>query len=92
MRSGDAESIEAMHIMKREAIATKAWLLRGDFDGIVKSMHTGWENKKRSAASVSNPYIKKIHDAVCRAGARAGKVSGTGGGGFMIFILGYPIE
>jgi D-glycero-alpha-D-manno-heptose-7-phosphate kinase len=65
----------------------KEGLLRGDFSGIVDSMQQGWENKKRSAKTVSNPHIDKIYNAAIGAGALAGKVSGAGGGGFMMFFV-----
>lgn len=83
---GVSGTVEAMHGIKREAQVMKECLLRGDFDGIVESMREGWENKKRTAKTISNPHIEEIYDAVMRAGARGGKVSGAGGGGFMMFF------
>jgi D-glycero-alpha-D-manno-heptose-7-phosphate kinase len=50
-------------------------------------MREGWESKKRSARTVSNPHIEAIYDAAVAAGALAGKVSGAGGGGFMMFFV-----
>lgn len=85
--AGSSEAIEAMHGIKREALVMKECLLKGDFAGIVDSMRSGWESKKRSARSVSNPHIEEIYDAAIRAGAVAGKVSGAGGGGFMMFFV-----
>jgi D-glycero-alpha-D-manno-heptose-7-phosphate kinase len=87
VRTGLVAAIDAMHGIKREALEMKECLLRGDFPGIVESMRAGWENKKRSAASVSNPYIDRVYDAAINAGALAGKVSGAGGGGFMWFFV-----
>ncbi len=87
VRTGVVDAVEAMHGIKREALAMKECLLRGDFPGIVESVRAGWENKKRSAASVSNPDIDRVYDAALEAGALAGKVSGAGGGGFMWFFV-----
>lgn len=87
VRSGAGDALEAMHGIKREALAMKECLLRGDFFGLVESMRMGWENKKRSAKTVSNPHIDAIYDAAIQAGALAGKVSGAGGGGFMWFFV-----
>lgn len=87
VRSGTVDALEAMHGIKREALTMKECLLRGDFDGLVESMRLGWENKKRSAKTVSNPHIDGIYDAAIKAGALAGKVSGAGGGGFMWFFV-----
>jgi len=87
VRSEVAESLEAMHGTKREAVVMKECLLRGDFAGIVDSMRQGWESKKRSAKMVSNPHIDGVYNAAIDAGALAGKVSGAGGGGFMLFLV-----
>lgn len=87
VQSGAAFAIEAMHGMKREAIEMKECLLKGDFTGMVESLRQGWENKKRSAETVSNPHIDEIYNAAINAGALAGKVSGAGGGGFMMFFM-----
>jgi len=87
VKSGLADALDAMHGIKREALVMKECLLRGDFEGLVDSMHLGWENKKRSAKTVSNPHIDAIYDAAIQAGALAGKVSGAGGGGFMWFFV-----
>lgn len=87
VNSGSSDAMEAMHGIKREALIMKECLLKGDFDGIVESMQQGWENKKRSAKTVSNSHIDEIYDAAISTGARAGKVSGAGGGGFMMFFV-----
>jgi D-glycero-alpha-D-manno-heptose-7-phosphate kinase len=87
VKTGTIDAIAAMHGIKREALEMKECLLRGDFDGIVASMHQGWDNKKRSAQTVSNPHIDEIYNAAIGAGALAGKISGAGGGGFMMFFV-----
>lgn len=87
VKSGSVDAMEAMHGIKREALVMKECLLRGDFEGIVESMRQGWESKKRSAKTVSNPLMDEIYDAAISAGALAGKVSGAGGGGFMMFFV-----
>ena len=85
--SGSVDAMEAMHGIKREALVMKECLLKGDFGGIVDSMRQGWDSKKRSAKTVSNPYIDEIYDAAVNAGALSGKVSGAGGGGFMMCFV-----
>lgn len=87
VESGAADALEAMHGIKHEALAMKECLLRGDLEGLVYSMRIGWENKKRSAKTVSNTDIDAIYDVAMQAGALAGKVSGAGGGGFMWFFV-----
>jgi D-glycero-alpha-D-manno-heptose-7-phosphate kinase len=87
VKFGVVDALEAMHGIKREALAMKECLLRGDFLGLVESMRQGWESKKRSAKTVSNPHIDAVYAAALAAGALAGKVSGAGGGGFMLFFV-----
>lgn len=85
--AGRSDSLAAMHGLKLEAQTMKECLLRGDFAGIVGSLRQGWASKKASSAVVSNPLINSIYDAAVAAGAHAGKVSGAGGGGFMLFFV-----
>ena len=87
VNSGSKDALEAMHGIKREALDMKESLLKGDFKGIVESMCQGWENKKCSSSTVSTPHIEEIHEAAIKSGALAGKVSGAGGGGFMMFFV-----
>jgi D-glycero-alpha-D-manno-heptose-7-phosphate kinase len=87
VKIGAQEALNAMHAIKQEALVMKESLLKGDFGGIVESMRQGWENKKHSASTVSNPRIEEIYDTAIKAGALAGKVSGAGGGGFMMFFV-----
>jgi len=87
VKSGLVDAVEAMHGIKNEALTMKECILRGYFDGIVASMRKGWESKKRSATTVSNLHIDEIYNAAINAGALAGKVSGAGGGGFMMFFV-----
>lgn len=87
VKSGSVDALEAMHGIKREALVMKDCLLRGDFAGLVESMRLGWEDKKRSAKTVSNSHIDEIYATAIKAGGLAGKVSGAGGGGFMLFFV-----
>lgn len=87
VKAGLVDAMEAMHGIKHEALVMKECLLKGDFEGIVESMRLGWENKKRSAKTVSNPLINEIYNESIKSGALAGKVSGAGGGGFMMFFV-----
>lgn len=87
VQSGVISAVEAMHAMKREAGRMKECLLKGDFNGIVESMREAWENKKRSSKAVSSPYIEEIFEDALKSGALAGKISGAGGGGFMMFFV-----
>lgn len=87
MSQGKIKTLDAMHAVKAQALIMKECLLKGDFQGYVEAMKVAWENKKKSAKSISTPYIENIFNSAINAGALAGKVSGAGGGGFMMFFV-----
>lgn len=80
-------AVQAMHEVKREATVMKEALLKGDFEALAESLRQSWASKKRMAASVSNATIDQVLDTALAAGARAAKVSGAGGGGFMMLLV-----
>jgi D-glycero-alpha-D-manno-heptose-7-phosphate kinase len=83
-------SMDASFALKREAVSMKEAILKGDFDSLAESMRAGWQWKKQLAQQVTNPQIDETYERACAAGARAGKVSGAGGGGFMFFLVDPP--
>lgn len=87
VKRNDADAIEAMHAMKLEAFQIKENLLKGDFAGLVRSMEAGWMAKKRMAKSISNPEIEQTYALAKSAGMHVGKISGAGGGGFMMLLV-----
>lgn len=69
------------------AVAMKEALLFGKIDGMAQILQRGWEAKKATSDSVSTPLIESLFQAALGAGALAGKVSGAGGGGFIMFLV-----
>lgn len=78
-------SIEAMHQLKQQAQLMKEALLKGELHEIGNILDIGFEQKRRMAAGINNQLIDDIYTAAKNAGATGGKISGAGGGGFMIF-------
>ncbi len=77
--------LEAMHRLKEQAILMKEAILRGNLDEIGEILDYGWQYKKQIAEGITNPLLDEIYETARRAGATGGKVSGAGGGGFMMF-------
>jgi D-glycero-alpha-D-manno-heptose-7-phosphate kinase len=77
--------IEATHKLKEQAIMMKEVILKGNIDEIGAVLDYGWTFKKQIASGISNHLIDSIYDAAKQSGATGGKISGAGGGGFMIF-------
>jgi len=79
--------VEATHSIKRNSYVMKDLLLKGEIVQFSKALGKEWENKKMMASSITTRNIDKIYEAAIGAGAYGGKVSGAGGGGFMIFTV-----
>ena len=81
------QAIAATHQLKKEAILFKEALLKSDFMGIAEILRTSWEAKKKLSKLISNPQIDRIYQVARETGAYSGKISGAGGGGFIIFMV-----
>ncbi len=79
------KSIEAMHQLKEQAKRMKEALLRGKLHEIGEILDFGFQQKRLMAHNISNNSIEDIYNGAKKAGATGGKISGAGGGGFMIF-------
>lgn len=79
------KSIEAMHQLKKQALMMKEALLKGEVDKIGPILDFGFRYKKQMASGISNDMIDNIYETALKAGATGGKISGAGGGGFMMF-------
>jgi D-glycero-alpha-D-manno-heptose-7-phosphate kinase len=81
----NAESIDAMHHLKEQAVMMKEALLKGNIHQIGGILDFGFRYKKKMAKGISNEKMDNIYEAALKAGATGGKISGAGGGGFMMF-------
>lgn len=79
------KSIEAMHQLKEQSRMMKEALLKGRLHEFGEILDFGFNQKRRMAANISNSSIDEVYNAAKKAGATGGKISGAGGGGFMIF-------
>lgn len=85
VKENNTKSIEAMHQLKEQARMMKEALLKGRLNTIGEILDYGFRQKKNMAENISNRAIEDIYESATRAGASGGKISGAGGGGFMIF-------
>lgn len=78
------KNIEATHKLKEQAVMMKEALLKGEIDQIGEILNFGWTYKKQMATGITNHLIDSIYETALASGATGGKISGAGGGGFMI--------
>jgi len=70
--------------MKRLALEAQSCLQAGAFDDFGLLLHQGWEFKKQLASRISNGTIDALYETARKAGALGGKITGAGGGGFLL--------
>lgn len=85
VNNNNEKSLEAMHQLKAQARMMKEALLKGRLDEFGQILDFGFQQKRQMAHNISNSKIDEIYEAAKNAGATGGKISGAGGGGFMIF-------
>jgi len=71
--------------MKQIAYTAREELQAGNVEAIGELLHETWQLKKSLASNISNEYIDEIYQKARAAGALGGKVTGAGGGGFLLF-------
>jgi D-glycero-alpha-D-manno-heptose-7-phosphate kinase len=59
-------------------------LTANDLESFGEVLHQGWLEKKRMATGISNPQIDEWYDRARQHGAVGGKITGAGGGGFLL--------
>jgi D-glycero-alpha-D-manno-heptose-7-phosphate kinase len=87
VESQNRHAIEATHELKNDALSMKEAILKGDLQNVAKFLGRSWEAKKKIATSITNERVDYIYEVALNAGAYSGKISGAGGGGFIIFMV-----
>ena len=70
--------------MKSIAYTVRDELREGRIDIIGAMLHESWQLKKQLASQISNGTIDSMYQAARNAGAIGGKITGAGGGGFLL--------
>jgi D-glycero-alpha-D-manno-heptose-7-phosphate kinase len=73
--------------IKQMAYQARCNIEKGNFDNLGALIHESWEIKKRLAGTISNGHINEIYESARRAGALGGKLTGAGGGGFLLLYV-----
>ncbi len=76
--------LDILREMKELAVSARLCLQENELDEFGRLLHQGWTLKKQMASRVSNSTIDAMYETACRAGAIGGKISGAGGGGFLL--------
>ncbi|MBI1682815.1 GHMP family kinase ATP-binding protein [Caulobacter hibisci] len=86
LRGMDARTIDSMHQLKADAALMREALLQGDMRGLAEILTRSWAAKQRTAKGIATPAVERLFQTALDEGAWGGKVSGAGGGGFLMFF------
>jgi D-glycero-alpha-D-manno-heptose-7-phosphate kinase len=62
-------------------------LEKSDIEGTGRLLDEGWQFKKRLSSGISNQFIDDLYNRAKNAGAYGGKITGAGGGGFLLLLV-----
>ena len=81
----DPETIAGLHTQKELAVAMKDAVLVGRLSEFGCLLGAAWDQKKRMSTRITTPLIDEAYVEALAHGALGGKVTGAGGGGYMLF-------
>jgi D-glycero-alpha-D-manno-heptose-7-phosphate kinase len=85
----EADALEGLRLQKQLAVDMKNALLQRRVHDFGSLLNDAWEAKKRMSDRISSSYIDEMYDEAMKLGALGGKVTGAGGGGYMLFYCRY---
>jgi D-glycero-alpha-D-manno-heptose-7-phosphate kinase len=85
-----ADRLPQLHQLRDLAGEAAQGLLEGDVEALGVALNKSWQAKRALASGVSWPAIDEAVDAALAAGATGAKVTGAGGGGFLLVVC--PLE
>jgi D-glycero-alpha-D-manno-heptose-7-phosphate kinase len=81
----EQNALEGLRMQKELAVAMKNALVRRRLNEFGELLATAWEYKQRMSPKIATPFIAEAYERARAAGALGGKVTGAGGGGYMLF-------
>jgi D-glycero-alpha-D-manno-heptose-7-phosphate kinase len=75
---------DVLHELADIAREARTQIVGGNLEAVGALLHESWALKRRLASNVSNGVIDEMYDTARRAGALGGKITGAGGGGFLL--------
>lgn len=77
-------AVEALHQVKKAGESMKEALLAGDLGRFGRLLDDGWQAKRRVSPRISSQRIDHLYQVARQHGALGGKITGAGGGGFLL--------
>lgn len=83
-RNQTGSAVQALHEVKALGIRMRSALQQGDIKEVGSLLHEGWQAKRRISTKISTPRIDELYALARDHGALGGKITGAGGGGFLL--------
>lgn len=83
-REQNLATLERMHRIKELGQEMVNTLQQGDLDGFGDLLHQSWVQKRGVVSDVTNNLIDLAYDTARSNGVLGGKITGAGGGGFLM--------
>jgi D-glycero-alpha-D-manno-heptose-7-phosphate kinase len=83
-QEGDRETVRRLDAIKELGLEVRGALEGGDLDAFGDLLHRGWMEKRQLAKGITNSFLDQCYQAARENGALGGKITGAGGGGFMM--------
>jgi D-glycero-alpha-D-manno-heptose-7-phosphate kinase len=83
-RLAEGPAVEALHQVKEAAAVMREALLCGDLEHFGHLLDDAWQAKKRVSHRISSVRIDLLYETARAHGALGGKITGAGGGGFLL--------
>ncbi len=80
----DETVLKSLHNIKDFALQMQTCLEQGDLDTFAALLHRSWLEKRRLVPGLSTALVDKCYDLALQHGAQGGKITGAGGGGFLM--------
>ncbi len=89
-RARTGATLEALHDVKALGVRMREALRRAQLQVFGELLHLAWEAKRRVSEKISTPRIDQLYACARRHGAMGGKITGAGGGGFLLLYCEGP--
>ncbi|HEX2087169.1 MAG TPA: hypothetical protein VHF89_15920 [Solirubrobacteraceae bacterium] len=89
---GEEQALEGLRRQKDLAVEMKNALLRRRLNEFGELLGTAWRFKKQMSPRISTDFIDEAYEEAVKHGALGGKVTGAGGGGYMLFFCPFHLK
>jgi D-glycero-alpha-D-manno-heptose-7-phosphate kinase len=91
-RTHSNATLDALHEVKNLGSRMRDTLLAAELQHFGELLHSAWDAKRRISNKISTPRIDQLYALARKHGATGGKITGAGGGGFLLIYCEQPYQ